>query len=87
MNPRRHPARTQLWILACAAAIGLALYLAIPSSLAYVLIGLFVLLHFVMHAGHDHGAHNHGRHDHASTDAPAPAAAHTSDDRHDRHLP
>lgn len=82
MNHRRHPARTPLWILAGAAAIGLTLYLAIPGSPAYVLISLFVLLHFVMHAGHGHAAHGHNQHDHnqhdpGTTDAPTTHGAHT----------
>ncbi len=36
-----------------------------PGSLLYLLIGLMILFHFGMHAGHGHGAHDHAGESHA----------------------
>lgn len=60
MNLRGHPARSRLNLLAAAAAIGVGVYLAVPGSLAYLLIGLVLVLHFGLHGSHGrHQAHGH----------------------------
>ncbi len=68
--------RIRLYLLGAALLLGLGLYLILPASLPYLLVGGFVLLHFGLHG---HGGHKHGSHKHA--DPPTPAKSEPADAR------
>jgi len=58
MNHASRPDRKRLYLLGTALLIGIGIYLAVPESLSYLLVGLAIVLHFGLHGAHGHGAHD-----------------------------
>lgn len=79
MSHGGQPGRKQLYLLGGALLLGVIIYLTVPGSLTYLLIGLFIVLHFGMHGAHGHGAHGHGAHGHGDREREDPAVAQSPD--------